>query len=315
MSNLQEIADLRRQAAELQALISVSSSEFDVVAQMNYRSRLSILEEELEDAISQDANVAEVAVLFDGRPVQGTSSIDTGFAAQALLHFQGIVTRLFAASLKGQLNSKGKIRGSDLAQLNLRGLATGSFGFVLEEKNAAQASALKTPLRDAVEEATELFLEFSQEDEDAFLIDVDEINPRVFNELASFFRHLEKNQATLKANFPDKSYEFNRADIARAYKRISDTRVNINPESWLGTLVGLSPIKRTFDFRKTGETTIISGKFSHQISQDYLERIERQDGITLGGKFRAAIEIGTLRKPDGTVSTTYTVTDLQEVSE
>jgi len=315
MSELQAIADLRRQSAELQALISETSSEADVVAQMNYQSRLSILEEELEAAVRQDANIAEVAILFDGRPVTGTSSIDAGFAAQALLHFQGIVTRLFSASLKGQLNSRGKIKGSDLAQLNLRGLATGSFGFVLEEKNAAQASSLKTPLRDAIEEATELFAEFSQEDEDAFLIDVDDINPRVFNELASFFRHLEKNEATLKANFPDKSYSFERADIERAYKRISDTRVNINPESWHGTLVGLSPIRRTFDFRKTGETTIISGKFSHQISQDYLERIERQDGITLGGTFRAAIEIGTLRKPDGTVSTTYTVTDLEELSD
>lgn len=315
MSNLQVIADLRRQSAELQALISETSSDTDVVAKMNYKSRLSILQEELEAAERQDTNVAEVSVLFDGRPVTGTSSIDAGFAAQALLHFQGIVTRLFSASLKGQLSSRGKIKGSELAQLNLRGLATGSFGFVLEEKDAAQASSLKTPLRDAIEEATELFEEFSQEDEDAFLIDVDDINPRVFNELASFFQHLEKNEATLKANFPDKSYSFERADIERAYKRISDTRVNINSESWHGTLVGLSPIRRTFDFRKTGETTIISGKFSHQISQDYLERIERQDGITLGGTFRAAIEIGTLRKPDGTVSTTYTVTDLEELSD
>lgn len=314
MSDLQEIADLRRQKAELQALISETSPKADIVAHMNYQSRLSILSEELEAAERQDAQVAEVAILFDGRPVKGTSSIDAGFAAQALIHFQGIVTRLFSASLKGQLSSKGKIKGSGLAQLNLRGLATGSFGFVLEEKNAAQASSIKTPLRDAMEEATELFLEFSQEDDDAFLIDVDDINPRVFNELARFFRHLEKNEATLKAIFPDKSFSFERADVERAYKRITDTRVNINQESWLGTLVGLSPIKRAFDFRRKGETAIVSGKFSHQVSQDYLERIERQDGITLGGTFRAAIEIGTLRKPNGTVSTTYTVTDLEEFS-
>ncbi len=315
MSDLQEIANLRNQCAELRALISESSEEFDIVAKMNYQSRLSILSEKIEFAVRQDSQVAEVSILFDGRPVTGTSSIDAGFAAQALLHFQGIVTRLFSVSLKGQLSSKGKIKGSELAQLNLRGVATGSFGFVLEEKNTAQASLLKTPLREAIEEATELFVEFSQDDDDAFLIDVDDINPRVFNELASFFRHLEKNEATLKANFPDKSYSFDRAAIERAYKRITDTRVNINSEKWVGTLVGLSPIKRTFDFKRSGETTIVSGKFSQQVSQDYLERIERQDGITLGETFRATIEIGTLRKPNGTVSKNYTVTDLVEVPE
>ena len=315
MSNVQEIADLRRQKSELEARISVASGASDIVAMMNYQSRFDVICEELEEAERQDAQTAEVSVLFDGRPVIGTSAIDAGFAAQALLHFQGIVTRLFAASLKGQLSSKGKIKSADLAQLNLRGLATGSFGFVLEEKEARQASVIKTPIREAMEEAAELFEEFSQVDDDEFLVDVDDINPRVFNELAKFFSHLEKNEATLKANFPDKSYSFDRAAINRAYTRISDSKVNIIKEVWVGTLVGLSPIKRAFDFRKRGEEAIISGKFSHQISQDYLDRIEGSDGVTLGDAFRATIEKGTIRKPDGTISITYTVVDLVEVDE
>lgn len=315
MSNIQEIADLRRQKLELEARISEASGSSDIVAMMNYKSRFDVVSEELEEAERRDAKTAEVSVLFDGRPVIGTSAIDAGFAAQALLHFQGIVTRLFAASMKGQLSSKGKIKGADLAQLNLRGLATGSFGFVLEEKEARQSSVIKTPLREAMEEAADLFEEFSQVDDDEFLVNVDDINPRVFNELAKFFSHLERNEATLKANFPDKAYSFDRAAINRAYTRISDSKVNIVKEVWVGTLVGLSPIKRTFDFRKRGEETIISGKFSHQISQDYLERIEGSDGVTLGDTFRATIEKGTLRKPDGTISVTYTVIDLVDINE
>lgn len=137
----------------------------------------------------------------------------------------------------------------------------------------------------------------------------------MFNELAKFFNHLEKNEATLKANFPDQSYSFDRAAISRAYKRISDSKINIVKEVWVGTLVGLSPIKRTFDFRKRGEEAIVSGKFSHQISQDYLERIEGSDGVTLGDTFRATIEKGTLRKPDGTISINYTMIDLTNVDE
>ncbi|WP_323780193.1 hypothetical protein [Thalassovita sp.] len=315
MSDLLSIADLRHQKAELEALIQSIDSPSDIVAKMNYESRLRSISEKLQLAEQKDANIAEVSVLFDGSPVRGTSSIDAGFAAHALLHFQGIVTRLFSSSLKGQLQSKGKIKGSDLAQLNLSGLATGSFGFVLEEKNADQSSVMKTPLREAIEEAAALFEELSQEDDEDFLIDVNDINPRVFNEISSFFNHLEKNNATFKAHLRDKSCSLDHAAIHRAYTRISATEVNIRKETWIGKLVGLTPIKRSFEFRKHDEQTVHTGKFSQQISQDYLERIERHDGFMLGATYRATIEVGTLRKPDGSVSTTYTALDLQEVSE
>jgi hypothetical protein len=198
--------------------------------------------------------------------------------------------------------------------LNIRGIATGSFGFVLEEKDARQSSAVKTTVRESLEEATSLFEELTQIEEDEFLIDVDDINPRVFNALGKFFSHLEKSEASLKTNLPDRQMTFDRAGIERAYRRISETNVKIDPVVWTGTLVGLSPIKRTFDFKRDGAEEIVSGKFSHQVSQDYLERIESQDGITLGDRFRASIEIGTIRKPDGTISVSYTVTDLEDIS-
>lgn len=103
--------------------------------------------------------------------------------------------------------------------------------------------------------------------------------PRVFKALAQFFGLLEKNDASLKANLPDRQRSFDRAGVSRAYKRITDTSVRIEPVTWVGTLVGLSPIRRTFDFEQDGTQEIISGKFSHQVSQDYLERIEGDEGI------------------------------------
>ena len=91
----------------------------------------------------------------------------------------------------------------------------------------------------------------------------------------------------------------------------SSTNVTIKPVSWTGTLVGLSPIKRTFDFKREGSKELISGKFSHQVSQDHLERNEGDVGITLGERFIAWIEIGTITKPDGSISVSYTVIDLE----
>lgn len=312
MSDLQRIAELERQQAELEALAAEAESDGDVVGRLSFTTRLNIVASELAELRAKDAQVAEVAILFDGAPVEGSRTIDATFAAQALTYFQAVITRLFASNLKGELAARGKIRGAELASLNIRGIATGSFGFVLEEKDARQASAVKTPIRESLEEAAELFEEFTQENEDEFLIDVDNINPRVFRALAQFFRHLEKNEATLKANLPDRHYSFDRAGIERAYRRITETKVRIEPVVWIGTLVGLSPIKRTFDFKRDGAQEIVSGKFSHQVSQDYLERIEGEEGITLGAHYTAKIEIGTIRKPDGSISVSYTVTDLVE---
>lgn len=312
MSDLQRIADLDRQRQELEALIEESRNDGDIVGQLSFAARLGTVKDELASLQARDPKVAEIALLFDGGPVDGGRSIDANFAAQALHHFQSVVTRLFSANLRGELAAKGKIRGADLAALNIRGIATGSFGFILEEKDALQFSALKTPIREALEEAASLFGEFTQESDDDFLIDVDDINPRVFKALAQFFGHLEKNDASLKANLPDRQLSFDRAGVSRAYKRITDTKVKIEPATWVGTLVGLSPIKRTFDFKQDGTQEIISGKFSHQVSQDYLERIEGAEGITLGDKFIAKIEIGTIKKPDGSTSVSYTVIDLEQ---
>lgn len=313
MSDLQSITSLERQKAELEALVNEADADGDVVGRLNFATRLGVVSEELEALKERDARVAEVALLFDGSPVSGTDAIDATFAATALSYFQSIVTTLFASNLRGELAQRGKIKGSELAALNIRGVATGSFGFILEEKDARQSSAVKTTVRESLEEATALFEEFTQIEDDEFLIDVDEINPRVFNALGKFFNHLEKNEASLKTNLPDRQVSFDRAGIERAYRRITETNVKIEAVVWTGTLVGLSPIKRTFDFKRDGAQEIVSGKFSQQVSQDYLERIEGEDGITLGARFRADIEIGTIRKPDGSISVSYTVNDLEEV--
>jgi len=311
MSDLQRLSDLQRRKRELEALVRDAEVDGDIVGKLNFLTRLEIVAEELDAIVDRDGRVAEIALLFEGGPVDGSRTIDATFAAQAIGYFQAVVTRLFASNLKGELALRGKIKGTNLAALNIRGVATGSFGFILEEKDSRQTSAVKIPIREAIEEATALFDEFTQENEDDFLVDVDSINPRVFSSLAKFFRHLEKNDASLKANLPDRQFTFDRAGVERAYKRITATHVKIEPVSWTGTLVGLSPIKRTFDFKREGSEEIISGKFSHQVSQDYLERIEGDEGITLGDRFVARIEIGTIRKPDGSISVSYTVTDLE----
>lgn len=310
MSDLLQISFLEDQKIQLEALIKEASEFDDIVGELNFKSRLKAVNTELENLVARDANVAEIAILFDGPPVLGQRSINAEFAAKAIGLFQKLVSTIFASNLSGELAKRGKIKGAELADLNIRGVATGSFGFILEEKDVDQVSVIKTPLREAVEEVINVFSEFTSENDDAYLIEVNDIHPRVFQSLGKFLEHIEKNEAVLKTLLPDRQLTFDRAGIRRAYDRFSNANVEISDAEWTGTLVGLSPIKRTFDFRRDGHDRIISGKFSQQVSQDYLERIDNRDGITLGDRFNAKIEIGQIRKPDGTISEFFTVTDL-----
>ncbi|SDW77845.1 hypothetical protein SAMN05444336_102323 [Albimonas donghaensis] len=312
MSDYSDIRYLRDQCSDLESLIIISRESGDIVAEMNFSERLDEVLGELSRLESVDSNVGEIAILFDGAPVVERRAIDARFASDALNNFQGLVTRLFAANGEKGLASFGKIRGSELVDLNIVNIATGSFGFVLEEKSARQASVFPTPVREAMEEAVALFREFAQENEDDFLIEVNDINPRVFRSVAKLFSHLQRNEASIKAELPSASLSIDRFGVERAFRRISNSRVVIKNEVWFGALVGLSPIRRTFDFRKSGEIGFVSGRFGHQVSQDYLEKIESDSGVVLGGSFRANVEVGTIRKPDGTISVTYTATDLTE---
>src|SRR6056297_3343271 len=131
MSDLRTLESLERQKSELEALVSEAEADGDVVGSLNFQTRLAIISKELEELKTKDDHVAEISLLFDGAPVDGTRTIDATFATQALGYFQSIVTTLFASNLKGELAQRGKIKGSDLAALNISGIATGSFGFVL----------------------------------------------------------------------------------------------------------------------------------------------------------------------------------------
>ncbi|MCG6558372.1 MULTISPECIES: hypothetical protein [Ruegeria] len=314
MSDISNLEHLRSEQVKVQALLFEAKELGDVVARLNFQSRLDAIREELELIERTDANVAEVALLFDGKPVRGQKSIDARFAIKALSFFQDIVAKLYAANSKNGLKgTRGQVAKSTQSALRITDLAFGSFGFVLQEDDTEQSSVIPTSAREALNTAIEAINELTQRDDDRFLLEIDEINPRLFSSLTDFFTHLHNNEASLKTNLPSRSDYHSSADIERAFNRLTNTKYEFFTEEWVGKLIGLSPSNRTFDFHKEGESRIVSGKFDRQISQDYLERIE-SDGLLLGARFRADIEIAEIRKPNGSVSITYTALGFEEIN-
>jgi len=137
------------------------------------------------------------------------------------------------------------------------------------------------------------------------------MNKRVYITLKKFFTHLDHNGAELRATLPSRTIDLSSKSVGRAKDRLTLTKFHSKTEEWTGYLVGLSTVNRTFDFRKIDSPDIISGKFDRQISQDYLEKIER-NGVTLGSKFEAKLEITTVKKPTSETTVNYTALDLTE---
>lgn len=317
MSRLAHLNHLREQESEVRFLIERATHDGDVVAEMNFQSRLEEISNELDNLERVDANVAEIALMFDGRPVHGKASIDAKFATKALSIFQDLLSKMYASTTHfGLEGARGKIRGQTSSALRITELARGSFGFVLEEASADQHSSIPSAMREALDQTTATFSDLTQSDDDNFLLELDAINPRVFKSLKEFFNHLHSNEATLKTSLPDRTIAFGEEAVKRGHERLSLSKIEVDEKNWVGKLVGLTPISRSFEFLRDGALNAISGKFGEEISQDYLERIETE-GITLGAdkKYAAHIEIITVQKPTGEISVSYTALSLEELEQ
>ncbi len=314
MSRVSHLHHLRGQEQEVQHLLRSAEDSEDVVSEMNFRTRLERIQSELVELERTDANVGEVQLLFDGQPVEGQKSIDARFATKALKLFQDIVSKLYASkSQVGNLGARGMVKGADNSALRITDLAYGSFGFVLEEGNSDQYNVVPTAVREALDEALGAFEHLTEIDEDEFLFDIDSIDPRIFSSLSEFFRHIHSSKATLKAASPKYTLNMPFDAIHRAHDRLSRSKIDFTTERWTGQLVGLSPLDRKFEFKLDDTIEIRSGKFGKEISQDYLERIEAE-GVTLGARFLAEVEVAELRKPNGAISTTYTALSLEQLA-
>ena len=65
---------------------------------------------------------------------------------------------------------------------------------------------------------------------------------------------------------------------------------------FVGTLLGIAPIQRRFDFRRAESGETISGKVADNISADYLERIDRE-GLLAGREWLATVRTKTVQRP------------------
>ena len=104
---------------------------------------------------------------------------------------------------------------------------------------------------------------------------------------------------------------FDLGAVERAYERAEHTTIDEEEFSIEGELLGMIPIGRRFEFKRKDDGKIISGKVGLLFSQDYLDRVSKEQltGLPRRGFFQRR-EIKKL----GRVREVYVLTRLEDIS-
>lgn len=289
---------LRGEIASLRELLDRSAAT-DPLGSRSLKRRLQLLETELaaiEDKVTLSANVA---LIFDGAAVRGSSAIEADFAGKALLDYQELVAKHVAVN-EGGLAERGRLPDEihNQAKMNITGLVHGSFGFVLEEDHSEQIGLFETPAHQAVRSVTDLLKIVSDTRDDAFDERLLDLDGRIFQTLKRFVSHLHRTDSTLRLAEEDRELKLDKVSVARAFERVSRTEIVEIDEVIEGELLGLVPVQRRFDFRRSSDGEVIQGRVAPTLSADYLERID-QEGIIAGGIWLATVRTKMVKHPDG----------------
>lgn len=292
------IDSLRSEIDTIRALLERSAGR-DPLGSRSLQRRLQTLENELREFELRRSNIASVALVFDGRPVRGSSAIEADFAGKALQDYQELIAK-HVASEEGPLAERGRLSQAihKQARMNVTGLMYGSFGFLLEEDNSDQFGMFESPAQKAVQSVTDLLQIVTANDGDQFDAKLDDLDIRIFHTLKRFIATLHRAGSTLRLAEPQREISFDSSSVERAFERVSKVEVEEIDETLEGDLLGLVPVQRRFDFRRSDSGEILQGRVAISLSADYLERIER-DGLLAGTQWRATIRTKTVHHPDG----------------
>lgn len=252
---------LRAELAELDRLLGELNGD-DELTKLGLEARRVEVAAELGDTRA-DRRIARAALMFDGAPVHASRGIDAEFAGEALERFQKLVAKASAARSGRTLGTRGPIPQSEQAKLLVTGTAPGSFGFVLEEPDGEMFEP--TSLGETI--ADTIALIESTKDDDAFGDVVAETDPEVIAALSKFLELLATNGATMRLRTESAETVLRDADEVRAATgRTSNVRAEAD-QPIRGTLEGVLPHARRFEFRREGDGEVLIGHIARDLAE------------------------------------------------
>lgn len=298
---------LESQAVQIRRMLN-RSQDVDPLGALSLNERLKDVLEQIDAEKKRKKNHAAVTLLFYGTPVDGSTGIDAQFAGRAIQDYQSALSKHMVSVAGGQLGTRGPIPERNLSRLNITDVVHGSFGFQLEESSDNE-DFFSTALKQAVVDISVIMQDFSAPEENRFEEAIEKIDSRTFKSIKSLFSLAHKEGASFRIIDEEVEVVFDDVKVNRAFERVESVEFSEETTTVLGTLIGVIPIGRRFEFKIDGTEEFITGTIGKKLSADFIERIQ-QDQQFIGKRWSASFYIRTVTKPDGRIKINYVLTDL-----
>lgn len=239
-------------------------------ARLMWEQRLAEITRQIEEMRVSAATSASVALIFDGLPVVGQGDIRLDFSADALATYQKVIAASLAALGDQQVAAKGRIKGAERSKLYIRDIVRGSMGFIIEELSPPQTDMFNTPLKNAVERATEFLASLNTPSEDDFNSVIDAASPRLVSAVQKFAKVLKDGGATAKIVGAEHKLALGVEDINRLSDRFTDVEVQEESVTLDGVLLGVLPDSHAFELEVEGQDSVLKGFATDDLVDKYV---------------------------------------------
>lgn len=251
-------------AADLSAvesLLRTHTQEEDPVGHFQFLSRKAAIEAKLQSLSTRFDGRAELGIFFGGGPVQGSRGINADFAGKALDQIQALISKRYSENT-GALKQSGKVPFAARSKMLVTNVVRGSVGFVLEEAGDT-AEIVDTPLREIVDEVSDILSRVGSADEAIFDEAAASLDQRVLGSLRDFFVLLDEQKATLRIVNGPRDFMLDRPTVSLARARVQEIEIEEVGREMTGTLFVLPASKRfDFDTEVNGLPVVLSGALS-----------------------------------------------------
>jgi hypothetical protein len=254
-----ELDSLKADLTAVESLLADRTMSNDPIGYLQFSARKVKLQEKIAKLDATFGMHAELGIFFGGGPVQGSRGINAEFAGKALEDVQALISKRFSGREVGPLKDRGRVPFKDHSQMLVTDVMRGSFGFVLEEAGDTQ-EIVATPLRDVVEEVSDILARIGAPDEAVFDEAAAQLDERILVTLKQFFQRLDEYGATLRIVQGARDFMLDRDAVSLARDRIKEMDIVERGDEFIGELF-LLPASKRFDLILDiyGKETVLKG--------------------------------------------------------
>lgn len=310
--NLQTYHFLLSERTTLNSFLAETRPE-EVLVRKSFEYRLEQVETELKEYEGRSLESSDARLTFGGRPVSGTRGMSAQFFGNALSNFAKAVHSV-GANLKSQeLSTSGQVPYEKDYELNITGIARGSFGFRVEEaSDQLPLQGQDTDVGVALKKLKAV-LEASQDtaDDERLAEEIGDTDKRALQSVEDFLRHIADNEATFTLEFRrDEVKYMDYTQIRHSAGRLSQDYIKEYDAKLDGQFLGFFPHNPRAQFRITGAD---SEFLSAEIGKIITARVERAlaESVDLNEILKMDVTIGAHSRRVGSGRPRYTITSCE----